>query len=156
MRLLNHVPARISSVVAFLVLGPLLAACATVPVSRSTRILTATANPVGVQTGRLTVVALDGSDSGALFKAAVEIVAADQSLRDPHYYRRLDITDRNGTVTFTDVPLLVNVSITHARGTFALENYFVKAVGPSELRVLIDTTGARAPEECLSYTLCGR
>jgi len=157
MQLLNlaRVPAACAAVL--LALGPVLTSCAMNPNSRPyTQMLTGSANPVGVQTGRLMVYAYDSSDGGPLMNATVEIVAADRTVHDPHYYRRVDKSNWHGAVTFTDVPKLVNVSVTHARGSYARDNYVVTQGQPSEFRVYVDTQGSRGRDECLGFQLCGR
>jgi hypothetical protein len=156
MKLLNHTRAQ-TVAAALLVLGPLLASCAMNPNSRAyTQMLTGSANPVGVQTGRLVVVAYDSADGGPLINATVEIVAADLSVREPNYYRRVDRSDWRGTVTFNEVPRLVNVSVTHPRGSYARDNWVVPQGQPSEFRVYVDTQGPRTRDDCLGFQLCGR
>lgn len=157
MKLMNLARVQAASAVVLLALGPLLASCAMNPNSKTyTRMLTGSANPVGVQTGRLIVVAYDSSDGGPLMNATVDIVAADRTVHDPHYYRRVDKSDWRGTVIFNDVPNLVNISISHARGSYARDNYVVIQGQPSEFRVYVDTQGARTRDECLGFQLCGR
>jgi hypothetical protein len=156
-QLLNLVRVRTASAVLLIVLGPLLASCAINPNSKPyTRMLTGSANPVGVQTGRLIVVAYDSADGGPLMNATVEIVAADVSVTEPHYYRRVDKSDWRGSVIFNDVPKLVNISIAHPRGSYARDNYPVTQGQPSEFRVFVDTEGPRARDECLGFQRCGR
>jgi hypothetical protein len=118
--------------------------------------LSGSANPIGVQTGRLQVVAYDSTDGGPLMRATVDIVSAEASAREPNFYRRVGISDRRGIVTFTDVPRMVNIAITHARGTYGKDNYVVPQNVQSEFRVYIDTQGPRTPDECLGFQLCGR
>jgi hypothetical protein len=156
-KLLNLARVQALSAVALLSLGPLLASCAMNPNSQTyTRMLTGSANPVGVQTGRLFVVAYDSADGGPLMNATVEIVAADRTVHDPHYYRRVDKSDWRGTVIFNDVPKLVNISISHPRGSYARDGYVVIQGQPSEFRVLVDTQGPRTRDDCLGFQLCGR
>ncbi|MEO8316640.1 MAG: hypothetical protein ABI645_17810 [Pseudomonadota bacterium] len=156
MRLVNHVRVRIAAAVA-LALASLLASCATNPPSAPyIRMLTGSANPVGVQTGRLMVVAYDSADGGPLMNATVDIVSADESVLEPHYYRRVDKSDWRGTVLFIEVPRLVNISISHARGSYARDNYVVPQGQSSEFRVYVDTLGPRTKDECLGIQLCGR
>jgi hypothetical protein len=156
MQLLNLV--RVSAAcAAVLALGSVLGACAMNPDSPAyTRMLTGSANPVGVQTGRLMVYAYDSADGRPLINATVEIVAADRTVHEPHYYRRVDKSDWRGSVTFSDVPNLVNVAVTHARGSYARDNYVVIQGQPSEFRVYVDTQGPRGRDECLGFQLCGR
>jgi hypothetical protein len=155
MRIVNPVRVRAASAVVPAAMGLLLAACAMTPASKTyTQILTASANPIDVQSGRLTVIVLDYVDGGPLMRATVDIVAADATVKEPHYYRRTATSDRNGTVTFANVPRLVNVSIVHSRGAYARDNYVVPQTGPSEFRVYIDTSAPRARDECLGYLLC--
>ncbi|MEO6080280.1 MAG: hypothetical protein ABIQ86_10935 [Steroidobacteraceae bacterium] len=121
-----------------------------------TRMLTGSANPVGLQTGRLMVVAYDSADGGPLINATVDIVAADMSVQEPNYYRRVDKSDWRGIVTFIEVPRFVNISISHARGSYARDNYPVPQGQTSEFRVYVDTLGPRTANECLAGGLCGR
>jgi hypothetical protein len=133
-KLLNH-PRAPTALVLMPALCALLCSCATNPNSKTyTRMLTGSANPVGVQTGRLIVVAYDVSDGGPLINATVEVVAADQSVTEPRYYRQVNKSDWRGSVTFTDVPRLVNVSVTHARGSYARDNYVVAGTMGHERR----------------------
>lgn len=155
MRLVNHVRVQIASAVVLLTAGLLLASCAMNPDSKTyTRILTGSANPIGVQTGRLTVIALDLADGGPLQRATVDIVASDTAVLQPTYYRRSGRADRNGQVTFTNVPKRVNVAVTHERGTYSLDNYVVPQIGDSEFRVYVETTGPRSQEDCLMFLGC--
>jgi hypothetical protein len=155
MKLLNHAPAQ-TAAVALLALGPLLASCAMNPNSQTyTRMLTGSANPVGVQTGQLVVVAYDSADGGPLINATVDIVAADQSIHEPNYYRRVDRSDWRGMVRFIEVPRVVNISISHPRGSYGLDNYVVPQGHPSEFRVYVDTQGPRTREDCLGFQRCG-
>jgi hypothetical protein len=155
MQLLNLARVRTASVIMLLALGPLMASCAMNPNSKTyTNFLTGSANPIGVQTGRLTVVALDLQDGGPLQRATVDIVAADAVVFQPKYYRRSGVADRNGVVTFNDVPKLVNVAVTHERGTFSLDNYVVLQGKDSEFRVYVETTGRRSQEDCLTFQHC--
>jgi hypothetical protein len=157
MQLMNLARVPPASAVVLLALAPLLASCAMNPNSPAyTRMLTGSANPVGVQTGRLMVYAYDSSDGRPLANATVEIVAADRTVHEPHYYRRVDKSDWRGSVTFNDVPKLVNVSVTHARGSYARDGYVVIQGQPSEFRVYVDTQGPRGRDECLGFQLCGR
>jgi hypothetical protein len=156
MQLLKHARAQTVSAM-LLVLGPLLASCAMNPNSRTyTQMLTGSANPVGVQTGRLIVVAYDSADGAPLINATVEIVAADNTVTEPNYYRRVDRSDWRGMVTFNEVPRRVNVSVTHPRGSYARDNWVVPQGQPSEFRVYVDTQGPRTREDCLGFQLCGR
>jgi hypothetical protein len=59
-------------------------------------------------------------------------------------------------VTFNEVPRLVNVSITHPRGSYARDNYVVPQGQHSEFRVYVDTLGPRTADECRQYQFCGR
>jgi hypothetical protein len=155
MQLLNLARVRTASAVVLLVLGPLLASCAANPNSKTyTNILTGSANPIGVQTGRLTVVALDLQDGGPLQRATVDIVASDFVVFQPRYFRRSGVADRNGVVMFNDVPRLVNVAITHERGSYSLDNYVVPQGKDSEFRVYVETTGRRSQEDCLTFQHC--
>ncbi len=151
MQLRNHV-----RVLVLLPVALLLAACASQRPAAYTRMLSGSANPIGVQTGRLVVVAYDSADGGPLMQATVDIVSADQNVREPNFYRRIGISDRRGMVTFTDVPRAVNIFITHPRGTYGQDNYVVPQNAPSEFRVYIDTEGQRTRDECLGFQLCGR
>jgi hypothetical protein len=155
MKLLNHARAHMVAAV-LLVLGPLLASCAMNPNSQTyTRMLTGSANPVGVQTGRLVVVAYDSADGGPLINATVDIVAADNSVMEPNYYRRVDRSDWRGMVTFIEVPRRVNIWISHPRGSYGLDNYVVPQGQSSEFRVDVDTQGPRTREDCLGFQRCG-
>ena len=156
MHLLN--PVRVQTLCpVLLVLGSLLASCAMNPNSKTyTQMLTGSANPVGVQKGRLTVVAYDSADGGPLINATIDIVAADRSVQEPSYFRKIDRSDWRGSVTFNDVPRLVNISIMHPRGSYGLDNYVVPQGQPSEFRVYVDTQGPRTRDECLGFQLCGR
>lgn len=157
MRLVNQVRVHLACAVALPVFCFVLASCVSAPASKTyTAYLSGSANPIAVQTGRLVVIALDLADGGGLLRARVEVVAADSTVRDPHYYRRSGLSDRSGTITFNDVPRLVNISIVHPRGTYALDNYVVPQSGSSEFRVYVDTTGPRTGDECLIYLACGR
>lgn len=151
----NLVPVPKASLPLLLALCALLASCAAQPASKTyTRYLTGSANPIGVQTGNLTVVTLDLNDGGALSQATVDVVAAGGSANEPLFYRRSGTSDRRGMVTFRDVPRLVNVSITHSRGEFSLDNYVVPQGTPSEFRVYVETRSPRTRAECLGYLLC--
>jgi hypothetical protein len=160
MKLMNlaHVQAR--SVVALLALAPLLVACVIQPPEdRDTgydRFREGRAqDPIGVQTGRLVVVALDMADGGPLNGATVDIVSAPSTSQQPIHYRRVGVSDRRGMVTFNDVPQMVNLVVTHARGVYAVDNYVVPQSGWSEFHVYVDTTGPRSKSECLGQLLCG-
>jgi hypothetical protein len=153
----NHVRARTASAVLILMGGLLLASCATPQASASyIRMLSGSANPVGVQTGRLVVVAYDSSDGGPLMNATVSVVAANQSVLEPAYYRRTGKSDWRGAVMFSEVPRMVNISIAHARGNYAQDNYIVPQGQPSEFRVYVNTEGPRTRDDCLGFQLCGR
>jgi hypothetical protein len=155
MPLMNQARVQIALVVTVLSACLTLASCAANPNSKTyTRILTGSANPIGVQDGRLTVITLDLADGGPLMKATVDIVASGVAQREPHYYRRTSTSDRDGMVTFLNVPRVVNVSITHSRGTYSLDDYIVPQGTPSEFRVYIETTGPRARDECLTFGHC--
>jgi hypothetical protein len=157
MKLLNHARAQTASAGMLVLLGSLLASCTMNPHSKAyTQLLTGSANPVGVQTGRLIVFAYDVADGGPLMNATVEVVAADQTVQDPRYYRQVNKSDWRGSVTFNDVPRLVNISVTHSRGSYARDNYVVIQGQPSEFRVYVDTQGPRTRDECLGFQLCGR
>jgi 5-hydroxyisourate hydrolase-like protein (transthyretin family) len=135
--------------------GALLAACTMNPNSKTyTDVLTGSANPIGVQTGRLTVIVLDAADGGPLQRSTVDVVAADANAQEPTYFRRAGVADRNGKVTFADVPQRVNVSITHERGTYSLDNHVVPPGRDSEFRVYVDTVGLRSQQDCLTFQHC--
>jgi hypothetical protein len=151
MQLLNHARAQIASVVVLLALGPSLQSCAVDMAGspgpdysrlRESRRL----DPVGTQTGRLTVVALDFYDGRPLNKAMVDVVASS-SADDTYHYRRMAPSNRLGTVTFTNVPPTVNVVINHVRGAYAVDGYPVPQTGTSEFRVYVETTSPRTPDE---------
>lgn len=153
MQRMNHACVRIASIT--LAAGTLLAACAMNPNSKTyTQVLTGSANPIGVQTGRLTVIVLDTADGGPLQRSTVEVVASDANTQEPRYFRRVGVADRNGKVTFSDVPQRVNVSITHERGTYSRDNYAVPPAQDSEFRVYVDTMGPRSQEDCLAFQHC--
>lgn len=155
MQLLNLARVRTASTVALLALGSLLAACAMNPDSKTyTQILTGSANPIGVQTGRLTVITLDLQDGGPLQRATVDVVASESAVMQPTFYRRTGVADRNGVVTFTNVPNKVDVSITHERGSYSMENYVVPQGKDSEFRVYVDTTGRRSQQDCMVFMHC--
>jgi hypothetical protein len=148
---MNQARAQVVSVVVLLALGPLLASCAVdMPGAtgpdysrlRESRRL----DPVGTQTGRLTVVALDWLDGRPLNKAMVDVVAS-YSADDTYHYRRMAPSNRSGMVTFTNVPPTVNVVINHARGSYAMDGYPVPQTGTSEFRVYIETTSPRTADE---------
>jgi hypothetical protein len=156
MKLLNHARAQTAAAV-LLVLGPLLVSCAVNPNSESyTRMLTGSANPVGVQTGYLVVVAYDSADGLPLINATVDIVSADGSINEPTYFRKVGRSDWSGAVTFNEVPRWVNISISHPRGSYARDGYVVPQGQHSEFRVYVDTLGPRTPEECRQFQFCGR
>jgi len=155
MRLVNQVRAQPACAVVLLIPVLLLTSCVMNPASKTyTRYLTGSANPIDVQTGRLMVFAIDSADGGPLMSATVEVVAADLTVRDPHYYRRNGTSDRFGMVTFNDVPQVVNVSVYHPRGSYAMDNFIVAPRGTSEFRVFVDTQGPRTRDECLGPTAC--
>jgi hypothetical protein len=155
MPLKNQARVRISLVVTVLAACLTLMSCAANPNSKTyTRILTGSANPIGVQDGRLTVITLDLADGGPLMKATIDIVAAGAAVREPHYYRRTGTSDRSGMATFINVPRLVDVTITHPRGTYVLEDYIVPQGNPSEFRVYVETYAPRGRDECLSFGHC--
>jgi hypothetical protein len=151
MQLLNQARAPFASVAVLLALGPLLQSCA-VDITgapgpdysrlRESRRL----DPVGKQTGRLTVVALDFADGRPLNKAMVDVVAS-YSANDTYHYRRMAPSNQFGMVTFNDVPPTVDVVINHMRGTYAVDGYPVPQSGTSEFRVYIETTSPRTANE---------
>lgn len=147
MELLGLAGRRAAHAMLLLLTGVLLHACVANPAPVQVQRLTGSANPIGVQTGRLTVVALDSVDGLPLNRAVVEILSADVSVRDPTYYRRVNVTNRMGMVTFSDVPSTVNIAITHSRGTYGRDNYPVPQGAPSEFRALIDTLVPRTRDE---------
>jgi hypothetical protein len=103
-------------------------------------------NPIGTQTGRLTVVAIDYSDGRPLYRAWVDITSSSSS-DDTYHYRKSGLSDRFGMVTFTDVPPVVDVFIRHPRGEYGVERYPVGNVGTSEFRAWIETAFPRTVEE---------
>ncbi len=151
MQLMNHARVRIASVVVLLASGPLLASCAVDTTGdpgrdysrlREARRL----DPVGTQTGRLTVVALDFNDGRPLNKATVDLVGS-ASATDTYHYRRSATSNQFGMVTFNDVPPEVDVFIRHFRGIYAVDGYPVAQSGASEFRVYIETIAPRTAEE---------
>jgi hypothetical protein len=84
----------------------------------------------------------------------VDVVASDTNAQEPSYFRRAGVADRNGKVTFADVPRRVNVSVMHERGTYSLDNYVVPPAQDSEFRVYVDTVGPRSQQDCLVFQHC--
>jgi hypothetical protein len=149
MRLMHHAR-RHSARLVMLALAPLLVSCAS-DLSNSNAGLSGVRArtspfPVGNQTGRLTVVALDFADGRPLNRAVVDVVAS-AGAEDTFHYRRTASSNQFGMVTFTDVPKTVDVLIRHPRGLYAVDGYPVPQTGQSEFRVYIETFAPRRANE---------
>ena len=154
MQIMNPDRWQTLSIALLCVLGLWLSSCAVhKPLSRHTYALTPAAH--ATQAGRLTVIATDRADGGPLQRATVEIVIAGSSAGEPAHFRKIGVADRLGRVRFTDVPPVVNISITHERGSYSRDNFAVPQIGETEISFFVDTYGPRSAQDCLGYGLCG-
>jgi hypothetical protein len=150
MRPMNQTRLPITAVVMLLALGPMLASCAAdwasnpAPYAGGRERLSTF--PVGNQTGRLTVVALDFADGRPLNRAMVDLVGSSSG-EETYHYRRTAFSNQFGMVTFNDVPRSVDVFIRHSRGLYAVDGYPVPQTGTSEFRVYIETVAPRQANE---------
>lgn len=83
-------------------------------------------------TGRLSVVVMD-QNGRPLDRAQVDVVANGTT-----HYRTTGVTNRDGMVSFNGVPQSVNVSVSHATGSYS-QNFNVPPNGVSEMRMIVDT-----------------
>jgi hypothetical protein len=114
------------------VLGALLASCATVPNSNVP--LDLSSPPVQFSQGKVTVVLVDE------YGVTLPGMRVDLYWDEPSHYRTSAFTNRMGEVSFTGIPPVAEVSIDHPGGNYT-RTLLVPQTGRPELRVTVDTLG---------------
>jgi FlaG/FlaF family flagellin (archaellin) len=116
-----------------------LSACATGQGGTSPATMPSAADGTGAtsSSGRLEVYVTD-QNGRPLDRATVD-VSSDTG------YRRSSYTDGSGKTTFSNVPEVVNVSVTHQLGAYSAA-FIVAQSGTSEMRMIVNTMEVEEPE----------